>query len=78
VGGSDDVATVAASVLNGAIPELALNLDGTPETALSTEDKTLVEHALCRVLFLLIDAAVGGLYQSNAVDHSLKGPGVNP
>lgn len=55
--GEGDVTTVAASALNGAIPELALNLDGTPATPLSTDDKTLVEHALCRVLYHLIDAA---------------------
>ena len=47
----------AVTALHGVIPELVLNADGAPETPLSTDDKALVEHALCRVLYRLIEAA---------------------
>jgi len=57
VNGTGAVATTAASALSGAIPEIALNVDGAPEVPLSNDDKSLVEHALCRILYHLVDAA---------------------
>ena len=60
VRGGTPVADAAGAALTGAFPDLVLKPDGTPESALGTDDKALAEHALCRVLHALIDAAGRG------------------
>ena len=50
-----DVSSLARTSLDGAVASLKLNEDGAPVDPPSADDKTLLEHALCRVMFSLIE-----------------------
>ena len=52
-----DVAALARASLDGAVGSLRLDDAGAPVDPPSAEDKTLLEHALCRVMFGLIEEA---------------------
>ena len=52
-----DVAALARTSLDGAVGSLRLDDAGAPVDPLSADDKTLLEHALCRVMFGLIEEA---------------------
>ena len=52
-----DVSSLARTSLDGAVASLKLNEDGAPVDPPSADDKTLLEHALCRVMFSLIEDA---------------------
>ena len=52
-----DVAALARASLDGAVGSLRLDDAGAPVDPPSADDKTLLEHALCRVMFGLIEDA---------------------
>ena len=52
-----DVVALARTSLDGAVGSLRLDDAGAPVDPLSADDKTLLEHALCRVMFGLIEEA---------------------
>ena len=52
-----DVAALARASLDGAVGSLRLDDAGAPVDPPSADDKTLLEHALCRVMFGLIEEA---------------------
>ena len=52
-----DAITPALAALNEVVPDLDLDETGAPATPPSSDAKTLLEHALCRVLHRHVDAA---------------------
>ena len=57
VRGGDAIAPHALAALNEVVPDLDLDETGAPATPPSSDAKTLLEHALCRVLHRHVDAA---------------------
>ena len=57
VRGGDAIAPPALAALNEVVPDLDLDETGAPANPPSSDAKTLLEHALCRVLHRHVDAA---------------------
>ena len=55
--GGDAITPPALAALNEVVPDLDLDETGAPATPPSSDAKTLLEHALCRVLHRHVDAA---------------------
>ena len=70
-----DVSSLARTSLDGAVGSLKLNEDGAPVDPPSADDKTLLEHALCRVIFSLIEdaSASSTAFMSHVASGAKKG-----
>jgi hypothetical protein len=75
-----DVSSLARTSLDGAVASLKLNEDGAPVDPPSADDKTLLEHALCRVMFSLIEdaSASSTAFMSHVASGAKKGAHVPP
>jgi THO complex subunit 1 len=69
------VSSLARTSLDGAVASLKLNEDGAPVDPPSADDKTLLEHALCRVMFSLIEdaSASSTAFMSHVASGAKKG-----